>query len=97
VSLLSGHALLTENKVSADGSGRDFMVWGEAVIIQSRVKPYNAFRRMDSVSDDEHVRYCDHPWQMAASRSVMDISQRMCAWSVKHSLTEEALFHWAVR
>ena len=34
VSLLLGHALLTENKVSADGSGRDFMVWGEAVITQ---------------------------------------------------------------
>ncbi len=92
MSLLSGHALLTENKVSADGPERDFMVWGEAVITQSRVKLYNAFIRMDSLADDEHVRYCDHPWQMTASRSVMVISQRMCAWSVKLSLTDEALF-----
>lgn len=59
------------------------MVWGEAVIIQSRVKLYNAFRWMDSMSDDEHVRYCDHPWQMTASRSVMVISRRMCTWSAK--------------
>ena len=48
--------------------------------------------QMDSLADDEHVRYCDHPWQMTASRSVMVISQRMCAWSVKLSLTDEALF-----
>ena len=68
------------------------MVWGEAVITQSRVKLYNAFIRMDSLADDEHVRYCDHSWQMTASRSVMVIYQRMYAWSVKLSLTDEALF-----
>lgn len=71
--------------------------WGKAVLSQSRMKLYNAFRRMDSLADDDHVRFCDHPWQMPASRSVMVISQRKCAWSVKHSLTEEALFHWAAR
>ena len=35
--------------------------WGEAVLTQSRMKLYNAFRRMDSLADDKHVRYCDHP------------------------------------
>ena len=31
VSFLSCHALLTENKVSVNGTGQDFMVWGEAL------------------------------------------------------------------
>ena len=38
VSFLSGHALLTENKDSDNGTGLGFMVWGEALSCHQRKK-----------------------------------------------------------